>query len=169
MKKILMALGISFVFASADCYVDYEILYLIAQAEKHPKKNVGYPHLISFNNQKDMKKLLKTKKKYIKLDNRSIDCLNLENCVSIYKFLKNEGVRNLDLGAFQINPIWHKYEDNEYFSLKHSLNIACNILMDLGEQKGWNWGTLASYHSSTSKFNERYKERLMQLAEELEQ
>lgn len=168
MKRILATLGAFFVFASADCYVDYEVLYLIAQAEKHPKKNVGYPHLISFNNQKDMKKLRKANLEYIKLDNRSIDCLSLENCVNIYNFLKKEGVRNLDLGAFQINPIWHKYEDREYFSLKHSINIACNILMDLGEQKGWSWGTLASYHSSTPKFNKRYKQKLMQLAGELE-
>lgn len=158
MNRIAFCLFGLLVSLFADCKVDYRILYGIAKTESHPKREVGYPYLISFNNKGESKILKKTKGlNFIFLDNRTIDCKNTSSCIAILNFLEKKKITNLDLGAFQINYRWHKLDKESYFSVKDSLDFACSHLMTLGEERGWGWEAIASYHSKTPKHNERYR------------
>lgn len=171
MKSVAFFIASVLSLIASDCALDYKILYGIAEMERHTNRDVGYPYIISFNNKKDSHFFFSSKKKkkegfsYEKLDNRSIDCLSLENCVKITEFLFANKIINLDLGAFQINSKWHKYETSHYFKLGKSSMIVCEILTELESRKGWSWKTLASYHSSTEHLNRRYGERLKEKIE----
>lgn len=155
-----------FLFAK-ECEIGYKVLYAIASVERHPKKDVGYPYLISFNktSQSAILSKIKPEVKYRRLDNRTIDCLNLQNCILIFKELKERSILNVDLGAFQINPIYHKYPDEAYFNLKGSLLIACKIVTDLKNKYGWSWESLAKYHSYEKSNNYKYQGYLKQYAQ----
>lgn len=142
---------------SADCKVDYSIMYVIAQSEKHLNRDVGYPFLISFNDSKDAKKIKKTTS-FDWLDTRTIDCHNQEQCEIELQIINQEKIANLDLGAYQINHRWFKYNDkSKYFNLKKSYEQACQIVYShYSKDKEWNWERIARYHSKTSKYNKRY-------------
>lgn len=156
----------AFLFAK-ECEIGYKVLYTIAQAERHPKKEVGYPYLISFNKTQQIAilKKLKPELKYKVLDKRSVDCLNTHNCVLIFKELQKHSINNVDLGAFQINPIYHKYPAEQYFTLKSSLLIACQIVTDLKNKYGWSWESLARYHSYKKNNNYKYQGYLKRYAQ----
>lgn len=164
-------LGVIFLALSswsyAKCEISYKVLYAVANIERHPKKEVGYPFIISFNKTSEMK-ILKTipKSKYEILDNRSIDCKSLKNCVAIFYKLKHNEILNVDLGAFQINPKYHKYKAEEYFTLKNSLNIACSIITDIKNKYGWSWESLAKYHSYEKNNNLKYQKYLKRYAQD---
>ena len=130
-----------------QCPVSYKVMYWIANIEKSQKRDAGYPFLISFNKKGDIKKVSKIFD-YIKIDNRTIDCLNKDNCVNIAKRLLKQKVFNLDLGAYQINYKFHKSQNlGQYFNLKDSYIKACNILKRLIKKYGYSWKTIAKYHS----------------------
>lgn len=153
-----------------ECEIGYRVLYAIAQVERHPKKEVGYPYLISFNKTSQTAILAKLKAtmpqlRYKFLDKRTIDCLNIQNCILIFKELQKHSINNIDLGAFQINPIYHKYPAENYFTLKSSLLIACKIVTDLKNKYGWSWESLARYHSYERNNNYKYQGYLKQYAQ----
>lgn len=163
LKKVLMIVTLVLFLSStsvANCKVKHELMYAIASVEKHPKLDVGYPYIISFNNKEDWIKkdevLKGSKFRTFKNDNRTIDCLTENNCVSIAKKLINKKIVNMDMGAFQICYRWHKYSINTYFDLIKSYNKACSLVMSHVKRKGNTWEAIASYHSQTKKFNERY-------------
>ncbi len=138
------------------CPISYKVMYWIANTEKSLKRNVGYPYLISFNKKNNMNKISK-KFKFIKLNNRTIDCLNQKNCINILRRLVKNKVFNLDLGAYQINYMYHKIKKiNSYFSLKESYMQACNILNKLIKKYGYNWKTIAKYHSFNYLYQKKY-------------
>lgn len=162
MKKLLFFLLLYCIATSKECIIDYEVLYTIASVESHPKRNIGYPFIISFNNKSDFQRV--KKEKILQnldieiLDNRSIDCKNKDICLSALDLLIKKSIKNLDLGAFQFNFKYVKLDEaKHYFSLKHSYNKACNILMELANKYGWSMETLAKYHSYTPKVNEKYQ------------
>ena len=163
-KAILLSIFISCAFA--QCPISYEVLYSIATAESHPKRKVGYPFIISFNNKRDFASFEKSYKKgdYIKLDNRSLDCKNQVKCKEILSHLIKQGATNLDLGAFGFNYRYVTSKDlGFYFRLKDSYLKACDILVNLKEKYGWSLETIAKYHSSTQKYNQRYQNKLLQI------
>ncbi|PAF53838.1 hypothetical protein BKH42_03660 [Helicobacter sp. 13S00482-2] len=164
-KTVLLGLLPIGLFAQ-NCEVGYKVLYTIASVERHPKRDIGYPYLISFNKTSQMIYLskIKPKPKYKILDSRTIDCMDLRNCVFIYRELKKRAIKNLDLGAFQINPIYHKYKDMDYFALKNSLLIACSIVTNLKNKYGWSWKSLAKYHSHKKENNLKYQYYLKRYA-----
>lgn len=165
-KMFFLYLTPVLIFAK-ECEVGYKVLYTIAQVEKHPKKEVGYPYLISFNKTSQTAILtnVKPQLQYKALDKRTIDCLSLQNCVLIAKELKKHSITNVDLGAFQINPIYHKYPIEQYFTLKSSLLIACKIVTNLKNKYGWSWKSLAKYHSYEKNNNYKYQTYLKQYAQ----
>jgi hypothetical protein len=137
-------------------------MYEIATNERHPERDVGYPYLINFNNQKEMEKIPKEFiGKFEKIDSRSIDCKQLETCIKIFQSLWVQGVSNLDLGAFSINPIFYKVKHpREYFDLKESYQKACSILEELEKKHGWSWETIGRYHSGRVSLNEAYVNKI---------
>jgi len=164
-KKLLVVVLINFSLLYAKtCNFEYEVIYQIAANERHPQRDVGYPYLISFNNQSDMEKIVKKfENKYIKLDNRTIDCKSLDVCINIFRFLWINGISNIDLGAFSINPRFYKAkEPKEYFDLKDSSDKVCEILEKLKEKYGWSWETMGKYHSWTKELNTAYTDKIQQ-------
>jgi len=149
------------------CHVDKSIMEIIAFAEKHNKKEAGYEYLISFNNKRDSKLIQKQLGKKLFLDNRTIDCKNQKLCVQITKYLINtKHIKNLDLGAYQINYIYNKIPLNNYFSFEKSYLKACNIMSSLINKYGYTWKTIAMYHSATPKYNYAYLEKILTIVGE---
>ncbi|MBD3840041.1 MAG: hypothetical protein IE878_06630, partial [Epsilonproteobacteria bacterium] len=113
-----------------ECKVDDRILYGIACIEKHKKRPVGYPYIISLNNEKDQKKA-KTfvEIKDLFLDSRTLDCDNQERCVKVFNFLLSKGIKNLDNGGFQLNNLyWEVEQVADYFDPYKSYLKACEIV-----------------------------------------
>ncbi|PAF46321.1 hypothetical protein BKH46_08010 [Helicobacter sp. 12S02634-8] len=165
---VILILGFNTLFSLDKCEIGYKVLYTIAQVERHPKREVGYPYIISFNRTQDIAKLsdLVSEGQYEKLDNRSIDCKNQKNCVLIYSKISQNQIPNVDLGAFQINPKYHQASPEDYFSLQKSIAIACGILTEIKQKYGWSWESLAKYHSYEKKNNLKYQKHLKRYAGE---
>ena len=115
-KKILstmMILNLT-IFATSTlgsnikCSLSYDLMEVIAKVEGSPKRDVGYPFIISFNNPVKYKKVLKGMN-FKSINNRTLDCKSKNNCVSILSELEKKGIKNLDLGAFQMNYIYHNW------------------------------------------------------------
>lgn len=151
-----------------ECAIPYEVMLTIASVEKPDSYPAGYPYIISFNNIADYKKISqkkvfdKYKKNIINFhNNRNIDCKDKNTCARLLKDINNEGVVNLDLGGYQINQMYHKLKDKEYFSIPSSYKYACDFLYRIyQEKKVWSWQTVATYHSKTHKHNKKYQELL---------
>jgi hypothetical protein len=174
MKLILLiAFFSSYLFANTnkiftgatwlDCPFDYGLLRLIATAERHAKRDIGYPYLISFNNPEDSGQITPDIYNYIKLDNRTIDCLNYENCIHIANTLLEKQIYNIDFGGFQLNYRFNKIETNLFFEIEGSYRRACNNLVTLVNNYGYSWETIAKYHSFTKKHNIKYQVLLKNL------
>ena len=80
--------------------------------------------------------------------------------------LLNSGVKNIDIGCMQINLYHH---GTEFLSLENALNPLSNVryaasyLMKLRKSTS-NWFDAAgNYHSTTPKYNKRYKEKLRKI------
>lgn len=167
MNKIFFALLLSITilnaFDTSSCSVDNRIMYAIAKMEGHPKKNVGYPYLISFNIKSEAS-LIKQNHKFKKffLDRRSIDCKNKETCVNILKFLTQNKIKNIDLGAFSLNYKFFKMNYNNYFDIEKSYHKSCSII-EFHNKKEWSWDNIAKYHSKTPHLKEKYKNKLISI------
>ena len=148
----------------SDCEIDYALMYTIATAERQSSKNIGYPYLISFNSQQDAQ----TARKNLDLNwlnKRTVDCLELDNCIQNLSDINSLGINNLDLGPFQHNQIWFDYEDKEnYFVLKKNYKKTKKILCDIyNRDKKWDWNTIANYHSKTPSLNYNYANNLRKI------
>lgn len=155
-----MLFGLSPLSATEQkCIIHDNVLHAIAAIEGHSKREKGYPYIISFNKQSDMKELTQDER-WFAIDKRTIDCVNLENCISVYEELVNLNIINVDLGAFQINPKFHKYGADNYFVFDKSKQRACEILMKIKKDWGWSWESLARYHSGNKRHNQAYQKRL---------
>jgi hypothetical protein len=147
-------------YANNSCNVEKNVMHSIMKTESHPKIKAGYTYLISFNNSKEAQKVKKILPNFF-LDNRTIDCKNMETCISLTKTLFKYNIKNLDLGAFQINSYYHKYNIYNYFNFDNSYNIACNYVESKIKKYGYNWYAIASYHSETPKYNYKYQQGLI--------
>jgi len=138
-----------------SCPVNHEILYLIASVERSKKRELGYPYLISFNSKKE-KKQAKKIAKFIWIDNRTVDCLDAQNCTQALSFLLENKIINLDIGPYQLNYKYHKLKLSDYFNVKQSYIYACNLIYNNIKKYGYSWDTIAKYHSYTKKHKEKY-------------
>ncbi len=141
----------------SDCLIDYSVMYVIAKNEKHSQRDVGYPYLISFNNKEDAGRA-RSELKLNWLDSRTVDCGGLLTCKSNLLSINAMRIKNLDLGAYQINQKSFNFRDaDEFFVLKKSYENACSIVyLHYVETKKWNWQTIARYHSKTGSLNQAY-------------
>lgn len=168
-KKILLlqCLFCSLWLYAKDCEFQDSVLDGIAKIEGHPKREFGYPYIISFNKKSDVLKLT-IDDRWIPIDSRTIDCLDFDRCIAVYEEIKDLGITNIDLGAYQINPKFWKLKPEEYFDFEKSRSKACKILTGLKKQYGWSWETMAKYHSKKKENNLAYQKRLKQYANLLE-
>lgn len=165
MKKVILLIIAGFLYANEylyQCEIDYTIMYAIAATEGHGKREIGYPYLISLNQKITNKKEIKKKFHIIFLDKRSIDCKNKNTCVALTHYLVNKEVKNIDLGAFQINYIYHPLPIEVYFDLKKSYKYACFYIEKLVKKYGYTWSNIAKYHSFNRGENKKYLKRLQQ-------
>lgn len=143
------------------CSVKDRVILAVLEAESHPKKGIGYEYLISFNNSDEAAFVKKYLPKYF-IDNRTIDCKNLETCALVAKKLLHAGYTNLDMGAFQINSYWHKKDKVEdYFNYEKSYKFACGYLEKMIDKHGYNWYAIAGYNSQTISKNVNYQKKLI--------
>lgn len=156
---VLLLLSIS-TFAKEQCTIDKKILYSILLNESLPQR-AGYENIISFNNTNDAKRAKTVYSKYF-VNARTLDCKNKKLCVGILTHLTRSNIKNLDVGAFQINYKFHKLDADKYFSYKDSYKYACEFISDLIKEHGYNWYAIASYHSKTPKYNLAYQKKLIQ-------
>ena len=146
---------------NAECKVNYLVMYTLATNERNLKRDVGYPYLISFNSQKERKKVVE-KLNLEWIDNRTLDCKSLSECRDTLKTVNQMGITNLDLGGYQFHQNSYPFSDSdEYFDLKKSYKNACNkVYKHYLETRDWSWYTIARYHSKTPSFNKKYAQRL---------
>lgn len=165
MKKyfILVLILSNFLYAatsSKSCSISKDIFYSILMNEGL-KKRVGYEYIISFNNISDVKILKKTGIKNLFINNRTLDCKNEKLCSYILSELTKANIKNLDLGAFQINYKLHKLNSlSDYFDIDKSYIFACKYIETCVKQYGNNYKAYACYHSRTPKHNEKYQKNL---------
>lgn len=139
---------------------------IILETIKITENETNYPYWIRTNESNTLKKFQKITNKFNNkknIDPMVIDCLNSQNCVNILSTLVENNITNLDLGLFQINYESFKYPLSVYFDKKQSYNSACKIIQEkIKMNKGkWDWKVLASYHSTTPKWNNNYKQKLI--------
>jgi len=160
---ILVLLLSNFLYAAPEqktCSIDKNVIYSVLMNEGL-KKRIGYEFIISFNNFSDVKVLKKTGLKSLFVDNRTIDCKNEKLCSYILYELTKANITNLDLGAFQINYMFHNLDTlADYFDINKSYVFACNRIEDCVKQYGNNFKAYACYHSRTKEHNEKYQKRL---------
>jgi hypothetical protein len=159
-KLILIALLPLYLYSN-ECEISYKMMWSIAHNEKHKKRAVGYPYLISFNNKKQ-RFMLKPQHLRMMLDNRTLDCKNQKLCTQIASYLIKKGVRNMDMGPFQVCYYYHgkKMPLKSFFSLNDSYRFANNWAKVLVKKHGCTWQALARYHSGTKTLNTKYARRL---------
>lgn len=146
-----------------SCELSHESMVLIAKTEKHPKRRLGYPYLISFNNESDAKKVYQRYQVMFipnKGVDRSIDCVNEETCVNVLQELITQGIDNVDLGGFQINYRHHKLRHEYYFRVAESYEYACSYAYGFVRKHGETFKSLAMYHSQTPKYRNIYAKRM---------
>jgi hypothetical protein len=160
MKKSIVAISLLIVYVFGDCKIDNNLMFSILLNEKHPVKNSGYEYLISFNNPQDTQDLKKYYGEYF-LDNRTLDCRNLNNCVNLLNNLVKQGVTNIDLGAYQLNYKHQKLKHEEYFKIEPSYFKACSYVEQMVSEVGYSWRGIAAYHSKTEKYNQIYRKKLI--------
>jgi len=86
-----------------------------------------------------------------------------DEAVSAAKLLIEAGVKNMDMGAYQINYRFHPSNDLDiYFDEARARDFASKILSALTEQHGYSWETLGRYHSGTADLNREYYLKLHQ-------
>lgn len=156
----ILALFFSQNLFSNECRVDKKILYSIMLKEGLQDR-IGYEYIISFNNSNDSKRVRKSKLKPYFINNRVLDCKNLFLCEVILTKLNEAGIKNLDLGAFQINYKVHKLDKKDYFDLSKSYKYACGYVESMIKKYGYNWYAIASYHSQTPYYNQKYRNDLI--------
>ena len=158
---ILLILSISSIVGSEEesCSIDYSIMYAIQKVERHAKLKVGYPYIISFNSKVDRKKV-KKKLNLSWIDSRSVDCKEIVQCEDTLNKIVKLKIKNVDLGAFQINYKYHTMKPDEYFNNKKAYLRACKIIEGLIKKYGMSADTIARYHSSTKKYRRRYAKKL---------
>jgi hypothetical protein len=160
-KKIILISILPLFLYAEECQITYKMLWSIAHNERHLKRDVGYPYLISFNKKKQRFNL---KPKHLKmmLDNRTLDCKNQKQCTQIASYLIKKGVTNMDLGGFQICYYWFGKDVplKGFFSLNDSYKFASRRTKTLTKRYGCTWQALARYHSGTKSLNTKYARRL---------
>ena len=165
MKRILFFYILSFNFLYSSCTLDDNLLLAILMNERSLKRDIGYKHIISLNNESDQKKVKKIEEfQSMMIDSRSIDCKDTSTCVEVLTVLLNDNIKNLDIGPYQVNSIYHlnRFETYyELFNIDKSRKFACDYITEKIKRLGYTWEAIAAYHSETPRYNEKYQKKLI--------
>ncbi|MFA5454001.1 MAG: hypothetical protein WC272_01630 [Sulfurimonas sp.] len=159
-KRMIAVCSLIITNVLGDCKIDNNLMLSILLNERHFAKRPGYEYLISFNNTTEAKSFRGIYKELF-LDERTLDCRNLNNCVNLLNNLVKQGVTNIDLGAYQLNYKHQKLKHEEYFKIEPSYYKACNYVEQMVHELGYSWRSIASYHSKTEKYNQIYRKNLI--------
>lgn len=149
-----------------NCSIDNNLMLSILLNEKHYAKESGYEYLISFNNMTEAK-IVKVNYEHLFLDDRTLDCKNLDNCVSILNHIIGKNITNIDLGAYQLNYRYQRLNNSDYFKIGHSYHKACSYVEQMISELGYSWRGIAAYHSKTEKHNKLYRQNLIATYKEI--
>jgi len=129
-------------------------MWAIAKAEGGDE----YPYVIRINGK------AKVKIPWLRQLRKNVyDCRNYETCVYVARELIKRGIKNFDMGPFQINYLYHRFPPEKAFLVPESYEKACSIVLKKIKKFGWNWRGIAAYHSANPKENEKYAERLRRI------
>lgn len=173
MKKIIFVflVFISSIIADDKCILEDDILITILMNERSEERNIGYEYLISLNNVEDQKRIKNdTYFKPMMINNRTIDCIDSNTCVEVLNKLLEMNIKNLDVGAYQVNSVYHLGAFDTYhdlFNIDKSRKFACDYTMSKVNRLGYSWESIAAYHSETPEYNEIYKNDLIKNYERL--
>ena len=169
LKNVLLVILLGTRLFADECKVSHKIMYGIASMERHPKRDIGYPYLISFNKKANMSSVKDelADMNLIILDNRTVDCKNEISCLSAVKLLLIKNIKNFDLGAYQIANLFHNYPLENYFDLLQSYADACQIIEKNINRYGNSWKSIAKYHSYRSTDNHKYRMKLQKILQNI--
>lgn len=121
------------------------VLFAIRNNECYNDKGYCNPYVIRINKQND---IAKANNNGISTNGPHILCYDANRCANTAEQLIRLGVKNIDLGPYQINYFWNgKYELAGYFELDSAEIRAKEIIGELINQYGYSWTTLGRYHN----------------------
>lgn len=162
MKYILILIFLNLVVMAGSVtykHIPDSIPNAILMNECLMEKGVCNPYFIALNRSKDIKKAKKLGYKIYK--KRLILCNNETKCVQDTERLIRNGIKSLDLGAYQMNYFYNP-DQNLYVYFRQSdaeLKVK-KIIANLINTHGYSWETLGRYHSGTPRENKAYYKKL---------
>lgn len=169
MKIYLTLLLLSSLLYSSPDEIPQIVLDAIKNTECLKMSGVSESNFIRINRKKDVKKAKKHGHKLFR--KHLILCSSPEECsVEANKLLKL-GIKNIDLGPYQINYYYQnnrwKNEDSlkKYFIDEDAEERAREILWDLISRHGYSWQSIARYHHYNPKNKKRNRQYYSHLYE----
>jgi len=147
----------SFIFGNERA-IPQVVLDAIKNAECLVDNGKYNPYFIRINRKLD---LLTAKKNNIKMSGYILRCQNPKRCSNYLTKLLSLGIKNMDVGPFQINYMyfndkWKKAKDfTGYFKENVAEFRARQILVGLIRTYGYSWRTLGRYHHYDPKNQKR--------------
>jgi len=161
LSALVLLCGLFLSSALGACSVERPVMVSILMNESHPKRELGYEFLISFNSSQDAALARQHYNEFF-IDSRSLDCKTKELCSEITYILVSAGISNIDIGPYQLNYRFQVLEKlGDYFDFIKSYNHACSYVEKMIARYGYGWWAIASYHSQTKKHNYKYQENLI--------
>lgn len=171
-SQILLSLAFSAIstYASNDNYNQINaqgfiipdiVLFAIRNNECYDDGGYCNPNVIRLNKQSDIEK---ANSNGIYTHGSHVLCYDQDRCSETAEQLIKLGIKNIDLGPYQINYYWNgKYELSGYFDLDVAEMRAREILRGLITQYGYSWTTLGRYHNydpNNPSRNQKYYKRM---------
>lgn len=162
MRILLFILSLNFMAIAGDIthkHIPDSIPEAILMNECLIEKGVCNPYFIALNRGKDI--TLAKKLGYKIYKKRLILCDNEKQCVKSSKRLIANGIKSIDLGAYQMNYYYNPDRDlHVYFRDGQAEKKVKKIIAKLINAHGYSWETLGRYHSGTKHKNEAYYKKL---------
>lgn len=143
--KLLIFLCFFGILKAEEFRVPEIVVDAIKNNECLKEKGVCNPYVIRINKQEDIDKALLNG---VSINKNLIKCQTKENCISSAERLSQIGIKNMDLGPYQINYFYHPTSFETYFEENSVREKVHFILSDLIKRYGYSWETLGRYHKS---------------------
>lgn len=134
------------------------VMDAIVNTEAYKENGVINPYVVCLNTKADIQKATEYG---MVVDGRAIKCKSEELCVETVLALEMLGIKNVDVGAYQINLVFHPTDSVEdYFNMDTARASAEAIVLGHIKRDGYTWESIAKYHSGTPELNRRYAMKL---------
>ena len=160
---LLPVVGLANSYTDAVSYcrslgVPPEVVEAIAEIESYKKNGRIYPYVIRINSPYRILGL-----KEVAPD--VYDCKNEVLCKLVVRKLVRSGVKNVDLGAFQINYYYYKGSKERLienaFNYYKEYRLACEIMAKLFKKYGKTLYAVGRYHSTKRDRMYRYVKKFV--------